>query len=161
MTDAPRLEPADELAIRSLIAVYSDAVICRDGAAAASVFADDGVLHAFAGDPIDGRDAIERALSNRVGDFKGFSYQIMSTVHVTADGDGAVARSHYFEISSTGESAVGRLSTGTARDRFVRTAEGWRVAYRRLTRSYVGDMAAPGKSFPLAFAAWAAGADEI
>ena len=138
-------EAIDELAIRSLISAYSDAVILRDPEAAGSVYAEDGVLEAFGGPAIEGRPAIVAALERRLGTGNGFSYQLMQTVRVDIDGANAWARSHYFEISGPTAGGHGRLSTGMAVDELKRTAEGWRIAHRSLNRSYVGDLDTPGK----------------
>jgi hypothetical protein len=166
----------DELAIRRLVAIYSDAITCRDPAAAATVFAEDGVLHAFSGPEVVGRDNIREALGGRSrarSDAEapsvatapaepGFSIQLTRFVAVDFHGDTANGRSYYLEFSRGPErDSVGRYSTGVNEDTYVRTPEGWRIARRRLTRNYVGDMMFPGKTTSLEIAAWASGPDPV
>jgi uncharacterized protein (TIGR02246 family) len=143
------MEPTDELAARSVIAAYSDAIMCRDATAAASLFAEDAVLSAFGGADVEGRAAIEAALRRRLdGDSGGFAVQMTMTVGLTGQGDRARARSHYLEISSPGSGATGRLSMGSMEDELSRGPTGWRITRRTLARVYVGDMDLPGKVTP-------------
>lgn len=148
----------DELAVRAAVASYSDAVMCRDAQAAASVFAVDGVLQAFGGPEVVGRAAIEAALASRfgAGDFGGFSVQMTMPVAVRLDGDRADVRSHYLEMSRGSDDTTGRLSMGTMEDTFGRGDDGWRIRRRRLTRVYVGDVEMPGKVTPREMDAWLA-----
>jgi ketosteroid isomerase-like protein len=152
----------DEFAVRAVVTRYSDAIMCRDPAAAAALFARDGVLHAFAGEPVVGREAIEAALGARVSSRTpdpaetSFGFQMSREVGVSIDGDTAQGRWYYLEIGRGGEPGTGRLSMGTFNDRFVRTDEGWKIAHRRLTRFYVGDLEMPGKSFAREFETWTA-----
>ncbi|MBW8826987.1 MAG: nuclear transport factor 2 family protein [Acidobacteria bacterium] len=163
----------DELAIQRLVAIYSDGVTCGDAAAAAAVFTEDGVLHAFTGPEVVGRDAIREALGGRqrrsdatgsdagaatAPSEPGFSMQFTRFVAVDIDGDTAIGRSYYLELSrGPDRDGVGRCSTGINEDRYVRTGEGWRIAHRRLMRTYVGDMAFPGKTTGLEIGAWPGG----
>jgi hypothetical protein len=173
----------DELAIQRLVAIYSDAITCRDPGAAAAVFAEDGVLHAFHGPEVVGRDAIRAALSGRARRPRetpaervdanteaqrpdaepaepGFSMQFTRFVAVDIDGDTATGRSYYLEFSrGPARDSVGRYSTGINQDRYVRTPEGWRIAHRRLMRTYVGDASFPGKTTALEVGAWPGGPD--
>jgi uncharacterized protein (TIGR02246 family) len=149
------MEPRDELEARSVIAAYSDAIMCRDAAAAASLFAEDAVLSAFGGADVVGRSAIEAALRRRLeGDFAGFAVQMTMTVGVTGESDRAVARSHYLEVSSPGSGATGRFSMGSMEDELSRGPTGWRIARRTLARVYVGDMDLPGKVTPRMLSPW-------
>jgi uncharacterized protein (TIGR02246 family) len=149
------MEPRDELEARSVIAAYSDAIMCRDATAAASLFAEDAVLSAFGGPDVVGRAAIEAALRRRLeGDSGGFAVQMTMTVGVTGEADRAVARSHYLEVSSPGSGATGRLSMGSMEDELSRSPTGWRIHKRTLARVYVGDMDLPGKVTPRALSPW-------
>jgi uncharacterized protein (TIGR02246 family) len=143
---AGAMSAEDELSVRTLIAEYSDAIMCRDPAAAASVFAEDAVLEAFGGPSVIGRAAIETALRARLGPgSSGFGVQMTMTVGVRVDGDQALARSHYLEIGTGSNDGPGRLSMGWMEDRLQRRAEGWRIQTRELKRVYVGDLLLPGK----------------
>ena len=146
----------DELAVRSLLAGYSDAVMCGDAAAAASVFAEDGILQAFGGPDVVGRPAIEAALSARLGDDpgRGLSVQMTMTVGVRIGGDQARARSHYLEMSRRAEPGTGRLSMGSMDDELLRVGDEWRIGRRILRRVYVGDFDMPGKVTPRDPTAW-------
>jgi uncharacterized protein (TIGR02246 family) len=149
------VEPTDELEARNVIAAYSDAIMCRDATAAASLFADDAVMSAFGGPDVVGRAAIEAALRRRLGgDSEGFAVQMTMTVGVTGEGDRAVARSHYLEVSSPGSGATGRLSMGSMEDELSREPTGWRIHRRTLARVYVGDMDLPGKVTPGMLSPW-------
>lgn len=160
----------DELAIQRLVAIYSDAITCRDPDAAAAVFAEDGVLHAFHGVEVVGRHAIRDALGVRgrsladeasidgAASEPGFSMQLTRFVAADINGGDATGRSYYIEFSrGPDRTDVGRFSTGVNEDRYVRTPEGWRIAYRRLARTYVGDASFPGKTTPLEISAWPTG----
>jgi uncharacterized protein (TIGR02246 family) len=149
------MEPGDELEARSVIAAYSDAVMCRDATAAASLFAEDAVLSAFDGPDVVGRTAIETALRRRLeGGSEGFAVQMTMTIGVSGQGDRAVARSHYLEISSPGLGATGRLSMGSMADELSRGPTGWRIQRRTLARVYVGDMDLPGRVTPRTLSPW-------
>jgi uncharacterized protein (TIGR02246 family) len=159
-------ELRDERAIERLVAVYSDAATCRDATAAAAVYAEDAVLRAFSGEPIVGRQAIEQALRTSFGastarDARGapsYFIQITRFTAVDIDGDNASGRSYYLAIGRGPAPAdVGRLETGRNEDRYVRTPHGWRIASRRITRNYVGDMALPGNAFAFEAGAWPTG----
>jgi len=103
----------DELSIRTLIAEYSDAIMCRDPTAAASVFAEGAVLEAFGGPQVVGRVAIENALRARLGsESSGFGVQMTMTVGVRVDGDSALARSHYLEIGTASQGCPRPLVNG-------------------------------------------------
>ena len=148
----------DELAVRSLLASYSDAVTLGDPAAAASAFAEDAVLEAFGGPEVTGRAAIEAALASRLARKEGaFALQMTMCVggRFASDGSSCEARSHYLEISRSAEQGIGRLSIGIMDDKLARGPDGrWRIVRRRLVRSYVGDVDTPGKTFPLGIEAW-------
>jgi ketosteroid isomerase-like protein len=148
----------DELAVRSLLAGYSDAVTVGDPAAAASAFADDAVLQAFGGPEVRGRAAIEAALSSRLVREEGaFALQLSMCVGVrlAPAGDSGHARSHYLELGRGADPGIGRLSTGIMDDTLARDLDGrWRIVRRRLVRSYVGDVDMPGKTSPLGVGAW-------
>jgi uncharacterized protein (TIGR02246 family) len=149
------MEPRDELEARKVIAAYSDAIMCRDATAAASVFAEDAVLSAFGGADVVGRSAIEAALRRRLeGDPDGFAVQMTMTVGVSGEGDRAVARSHYLEVSSPRSGATGRLSMGSMEDDLSRGPTGWRIDRRTLARVYVGNMTLPGKVTPRMLSPW-------
>jgi len=155
------MNTTDELAIRSLLAGYSDAVMCGDAAAAASVFADDGVLSAFGGPDVVSRPAIEAALTGRLGGRGGgFSVQMLMTVGVLVDGDRAEARSHYLEASRGADPGVGRLSMGSMEDRLNRSPDGWRIVHRRLARVYVGDLDMHGRVTQRNLIAWLWGPED-
>jgi len=163
------LNAEDELSIQRLVAIYSDAVTCRDPDAAAAVFTEDAVLSAFGGPDVSGRTAIRDALAGRsrraTGDANrdeppepGFSMQFTRMIAVDMDGSDAVGRSYYFEMSrGPDRDSAGRFSTGINEDRYALTPEGWRIARRRIMRTYVGDASLPGKTTAIAVPAWPGG----
>ena len=88
----------------------------------------------------------------------GFSIQLTRFVAADLDGDGATGRSHYLEVSRGPDpQAPGRFSTGINEDHYSREPDGWRIAVRRISRSYVGDIDLPGKATLLGAVAWPGG----
>jgi len=118
---------ADRDAIRHLLAVYT-----YNGArgridALAACFAEDGVLE-FTGKAPRGPAAIAEALTS--GDRNPavtFVRHHVTNPLIEVTGDSAEARSYFAVTSDNGPD-----HSGTYTDRLVRTAGGWRIAYRRV-----------------------------
>lgn len=80
----------DEIEIQRLAAAYSHAVMRLDGVAAASVYAEDGVLTAFYKPDIVGRAAIAEALTLTLAPLE-FVAQTCGAGLIHIDGDSATA----------------------------------------------------------------------
>jgi hypothetical protein len=97
-----------------------------------AVFAADGVLE-IPGQALAGREAIAGFLSGVATkgapsvDLRGSRHHL-TTSRIELDGEDAAQGWTYFFVMRAGQV----LQEGTYIDRFVRTAEGWRIAHRRV-----------------------------
>jgi uncharacterized protein (TIGR02246 family) len=135
---------ADESAIRALAAGYSDAVRRGDAEQAAATYAEDGVLMAFSGPEIVGREAIQAAL-HRVLSPQSFVMQTCEGGLIEVDGDTAKARWSVTEWVNPKDTQKLSISLGVYEDTIVRTAEGWRFKRRRFHPLYGGMLAEQGR----------------
>jgi uncharacterized protein (TIGR02246 family) len=138
----------DDFAIRNLTSAYSHAVARLDARAAAAVYAEDGVLSAFSGPELAGRDNICRALEQVLAPLA-FLVQACSAGVVDVQGDSARASwsvTEWFRFS--GKDELGSCF-GMYEDQLVRTAEGWRFARRRFHAFYRGFVPVQGKGYAL------------
>ena len=120
-------------AIRDLPRRYARCVWESDADGAAALFAEDGVMDTGDGSPLRGRGAIRDAYR------RAFAGQtLMPFVHnhlVELDGDRASGRCD-LDLRATLDGRA-MLGAGSYEDRYVRTAEGWRFAYRRLALRFL------------------------
>lgn len=97
-----------------------------------AVFAADGILE-IPGQSLAGREAIAGFLSGVATkgapsvDLRGSRHHL-STSRIELEGEDAAQGWTYFFVMRAGQ----MLQEGTYIDRFVRTAEGWRIAHRRV-----------------------------
>jgi ketosteroid isomerase-like protein len=137
----------DEIEIQRLASAYSHAAMRRDGVAAASVYAEDGVLTAFYKPDIVGRAAIAAALTLTLAPLE-FLAQTCGAGVIHIDGDRATATWTVTELlKRRGEDGLA-CCFGSYEDRLVRTAEGWRFAHRRFLPFYRGAIEGAGRSYP-------------
>lgn len=118
---------ADELAIRTLIEAYSDAVFRRDADAWAATWAEDAVW-VLMGNEVKGRATI---LATWKAAMAGFSFVGFFAVPgvIKVEGARAEARVYVHEVLvETGGRK--RRVVGAYDDTFARTAAGWRFARR-------------------------------
>jgi hypothetical protein len=144
---------SDESAIRSLAAAYSHAIARRDAAAAAAVYAEDGVLSAFFGPEIVGRDKVEEALRQTLAPLA-FIVQTCASGLVEVEGDRARSSWSVIEwLQDTGKTDLG-CCFGLYEDQLARRPEGWRFTRRRFHPFYRGTVPSSGKLYrpPEAFA---------
>jgi ketosteroid isomerase-like protein len=121
----------DVIAIQQLAVRYADAVNRRDVRAALDTFAPDARLERPSGSPAIGRDAIEIAISEKVGTLD----LIFQTVHlglITVDADQAQARFPITEWSRRSDDSQSFLMLGWYEDDLARVGEGWRFTRRLL-----------------------------
>jgi ketosteroid isomerase-like protein len=145
---------ADRLEIRELVELYARAADRVDGAGAAALFTDNGVLRIFErGDesPVrerSGREEIATA-------FAGLSrYEV--TLHVVAnhlvelDGDAATGETYCLahHVRTIGEGEAAHLSDYVMAIRYLdtyeRTTDGWRIAQRNLQLEFTEERPVSG-----------------
>ena len=125
----------DELAIRSLVARYADAVNRGDAHAWGENWAEDGVWEIF-GNPIQGRDAVVAAWSGAMAGFEFVVHLVHSGLVEVGDGS-ATGR---WVLSELGRTTSGErmLLAALYHDAYRREPAGWRFASRRLEVLYQG-----------------------
>jgi hypothetical protein len=124
-------DPADELAVRSLAAAYTDAVNCRDAEGMAAVFAPDGVIEKPGfGDPVVGIAKIRKRYQ-RLQSERDFLLQATHSgvVEFITD-DRAKARWWFSELKQAKGASDWLHIMGVYEDEAVRLDEGWRFARR-------------------------------
>jgi hypothetical protein len=136
----------DDLAIRTLTAAYSHAVMRLDAAAAAAVYAEDAVLSAFNFPPLSGRAAIAEGLALTLAPVE-FLVQSCSNGMIAVEGDAARASwsvSEWFRMR--GKEELG-CCFGVYEDSLARLPEGWRFTRRRFHPFYRGTVPSTGKLY--------------
>lgn len=132
-------DTADHLAIRDLIARYSDCLNRGDGAGMAQLFTPDAIWRVDA--PFDlefaGAD-IAAAIGGMIASY-GFLIQMVqgSVVEIAADGLSATARTTIREMGQARDGSAGLDNLGIYHDRLVRLTDGWRFAARRFQPVYL------------------------
>jgi ketosteroid isomerase-like protein len=120
----------DELEIRRLIDVYCDGVNRKHAPTWASVWAEDGSTWQLTGPEIVGKQEIcsywEQAVTRYPKLFQGAVNGI-----IDLDGDQATGVWYIIEKGQR-ESGAPHEMVATYRDRYVRTADGWRIQRREL-----------------------------
>ena len=144
-------DPADELAVRSLAAAYTDAVNRRDADGMAAVFAQDGIIEKPGfGDPVVGIDKIRRRYQ-RLQRERDFLFQMTHSgiVEFTA-ADRAKARWWFSELKQAKGASDWLLIMGVYQDEAVRLEAGWRFARRVQTTVLNHELTGEGLEwFPL------------
>jgi ketosteroid isomerase-like protein len=146
---------ADELAIRSLTAAYTDAINRFDIEDIAHVYDEDSVLTMMDRPSVVGRPAILDMLRATVARYQ----LVMQLVHsgvVQVDGDRAQARWQITELQVTLDGQP-RFVAGRYEDELVRRARGWQFSRRTFTARYLGDTSLTGGVLPdppVRFALW-------
>jgi hypothetical protein len=138
---------ADELAIRSLVARYADAVNRRDEDAWRSTWTEDGEWHVL-GKSTAGREDVVALWCELMGSF-GFVLQLIHSGTIELDGDRATGRWYLSEIWKRPDDSAG-LSVGVYHDHYERGGAGWLFARRRFDFLYMGpsDLSAAPIPFP-------------
>lgn len=129
---------AIEAACSRLVSEYAQLVDLAEPGAAADLFVEDGVWE-LAGTRLDGREAIR---ANSVAGRKQFAGRVTrhvcANIVITALDEQHAEGSSYFlffasDAGGEGPPKFGAPSTiGVYRDRFTRTADGWRIAHRHV-----------------------------
>jgi hypothetical protein len=135
---APVLAPADELALRDLVARYHDAVCLSDPVAWAATWAPDAEWH-LTQRTLTGRDAIVEFWTNRIlPPYEGRLFQLLGQGRVWATADGAAGRWTFLDIGRKVSDGHAHMEVCCYRDRYVRDATDaqWRFAERRFSLAY-------------------------
>ena len=138
---------ADELAIRSLVARYAEAVAARDEKTWADTWANDGEWHVLGRSP-KGREEIVEVWNQLMGGLE-FVVQHAASGTVDIDGDHATGRWQVIEFGKlVGGGAM--MNIGLYRDECVRENGEWRFRKRIFSPLYVGppDLSAAAIPFP-------------
>ena len=126
---------ADELAIRNLVAEYSDAVNRRDAAAWADTWSTDAAWHILGMSPT-GREAIVELWQGLMSSLP-FVVQMPSDGTIRLDGDTGTGRFYLTEHARAADGSA-MLTLGVYHDRFRRDPDRWRFAERRFHAMYMG-----------------------
>ena len=132
-------DAATARACERLVYGYARAADFGDSAAAAGFFAADGVLEMPGGKRFAGRDAIRGRLEQQPADQ--VSRHVITNVLIETAGEGR-ARGFCYLTLYRGTRTEGPMPAGVPfvvghyEDEFVRTDEGWRFAFRRLTFTF-------------------------
>jgi len=123
----------DQVEIMQLVAQYGPAVDSGSGEAAAALWTEDGAFDAVPQRRMRGRDEIA-AMVHGAGHqslIRNGCGHVLTVPHIVVDGDQATGRSYALNIRWDADADrfwVARVSANTWR--WVRTAQGWRVAER-------------------------------
>jgi len=141
---------AEELAIRSLVARYSDAVARRDERDWAATWAQDSEWHIF-GRPTQGRDEIVSLFSKLIGSLS-FVLQLPSFGIVELDETGGAvgpeAKGRWYITEYAQSKGEPLFTLGVYHDRYTRQDGGWRFARRRFDVLYMGPPGLSGAPTP-------------
>jgi ketosteroid isomerase-like protein len=144
--DARLRRLSDEIEINRLIAAYSHAVMRLDAAGSAAVYTEDGVLSAFDGPDVVGREKIERMLGKVYAPLR-FLSQNCGSVVIDVQGDRARASSSVSEFVQYKDKDPLGCCFGNYDDELLRTSEGWRFARRRFNPFFSGTLQSDGTPF--------------
>ena len=136
----------DELAVRTLVARYCDAVCRRDGDAWIATWAPDCRWDLGGGRTTEGREATLALWTSATARYPWVA-QLAPTGTVQLDGDRGTGSWYVLELNRLLDGS-GALHLGHYADRYVRTAHGWLFAERRFTMVYRGALD-PGTVVPL------------
>jgi ketosteroid isomerase-like protein len=132
------IEFADDHAIRTLTASYTDAINRADIDDIAAMYDDDAVFTMMDRPDVVGRSAILDTLRATVARYQ-LIMQLLHSGVVQIDGDRARARWQVTELQITidGQS---RFIAGRYEDEHIRRDHGWMFARRTFTARYLGDV---------------------
>jgi uncharacterized protein (TIGR02246 family) len=131
-------ELADDHAIRTLTAAYTDAINRADIDDIARMYADDAVFTMMDRPSVIGRAAILDTLRSTVARYQ-LIMQLLHSGVVQVDGDRARARWQVTELQITND-GQSRFVAGRYEDEHVRDDGSWRFIRRTFTARYLGDV---------------------
>lgn len=136
---------ADELAIRSLAAAYTDAVNRNDLDGMVEVYTDDAVLAPFGGPEVQGREAIREIIGKMISGYQ-WMFQMTHSGLVRIQGDTAECRWWVTE-NAMRQDGRGTQFMITYQDKVVRTPLGWRYSRRDLDAIFLRRTSFEGRGF--------------
>jgi 3-phenylpropionate/cinnamic acid dioxygenase small subunit len=129
--------------IRSLLGRYCELVDAADWDGLGRLFAN-GTLADQDGNPIArGAEGVATFYGNAIRLYDGSprtKHIVSNTVVEKASTDGIVARSSYLVLQALDDLPLQPIITGSYRDTFTRTQDGWAFAERRFFVDLVGDL---------------------
>lgn len=137
---------ADEMAIRDVVARFTDAVNRNDPAALAALFTDDGEWLVPGMETTVGPAAAAEQIGGLRTMFPNL-VQLLHSGHVVIDGDAATGVWYLTESAGTADGTA-LAFTGVYRDDLVRTDAGWRFSRRTFSFLYRGKVDLAGKWYP-------------
>jgi SnoaL-like domain len=125
-------EVADRLAIIEITHRYCWALDSREWALLDDVFLPDATAE-LRSSLLEGRDAIRDRIAGAIGSLDATHHMVSNHI-VTIDGDRATSRCylHSQHVRNDAVGGVNYVIAGRYEDELVRTASGWRIAFRRL-----------------------------
>jgi uncharacterized protein (TIGR02246 family) len=136
---------ADELAIRSLVARYAEAVSAYDETMWAETWASEGQWLVLGRSPT-GREEVVKVWNELMSGFE-FVVQQATSGHVTIEGDNATGRWQILEFGKM-KNGTSMMNIGFYRDECVREDGAWRFARRAFSPLYVGPPDLSGGNLP-------------
>ena len=132
-TDITAAQLADRQAIVDLTHRYCWALDQRDWALLDTVFAADATADLRSASILVGRDAIRHRISTAIEALDGTQHTVTNH-QVVVDGDTATARTylHSQHVRRDVDGSPLFVIAGRYEDDLVRTADGWRITFRRL-----------------------------
>lgn len=137
---------ADELAIRNLVARFSDVVNRRQPPELGDLFVPEGRWTVPGVGTMEGGEQVSGLIDRLLGGFP-FLVQFAHQGEVEVSGDAASAR-WYIEEFARDTDDTGWHFVGTYNDRYARTEQGWRFLSRRFDFLYRGRTGLDGKTYP-------------
>lgn len=124
---------ADRMAIIEITHRYCWALDSRDWALLDDVFVPDATAELRSATVLEGRDAIRDRIRRSVAPLDATQHTVTNHM-IEVIGDTATSRCylHSQHVRHAAEGGVLYVIAGRYEDRFVRTADGWRIAFRRL-----------------------------
>ena len=135
----------DELAIRGLVARYTDAVNRRDRDAWSATWADDGVWDMM-GRAIEGRSSVVDTWSGAMAGLR-FAFQLAHSGVVHVDGERGTGSWTLSELTE-GPDGVAGMMVALYDDAYTRVSGEWLFARRKLNILYAGPPDLSGHVFP-------------
>jgi hypothetical protein len=139
-------DPADQIALRDLVARYAHHADRKQPTEQSEVFTVDGRVRLYEGDPdatepvdvVTGRAALARTFAELIARYDVTTYLNGQSL-ITVDGDAATGETYCLAMHVLDEGAGRELLTMSIRylDVFARTPDGWLIADRRLVFDWV------------------------
>lgn len=128
------LGTTDRVAVLDLYARYAHAIDSGDSSSCAACFTQDGVLRVGAGEPVTGRENLERFAVKWRANFHGVPRHISWHVLLVPEGNNHVKGIASTALLRTTKAGTSIVFSGRYEDRFERSADGkWLIAERFVT----------------------------